>query len=101
MTVLRNPSWRPELVVDQGARRLVDQSDSITVGIGGPFGRERVVYALPLEEAPHVTVADKLVRDASLGFLADPAGNLVGCEGLWICRMLTARWVEDTRRLAG
>jgi hypothetical protein len=40
-----------------------------------------------------------VVRDAGSSFLADPDGALIGEPAVWVNRMLTARWTEDTRRL--
>jgi len=79
----------------------------IRVGHDGPRGRERVVFALPFDThgnnrvpgfqyvAPHV------ITDNHGNYLADANGTMVGVDGLWIPRMLAARWVEDTRRLGG
>jgi hypothetical protein len=95
MTALRNPSPRPELLV--GSRVTDPQGNSI--GLPGPFGRARVVSALPLADGPRQLVAPLVVHDAGLGYLADPQGNLLGAPGVWVSRMITARWVGDTRRL--
>jgi hypothetical protein len=38
------------------------------------------------------------VRDPGSSYLADPDNNLIGEPAVWVNRMLTARWVEDTRR---
>jgi hypothetical protein len=42
-----------------------------------------------------------VVRDPGSSYLADPDGALIGVAATWVSRMQTARWVEDTRRLAG
>jgi hypothetical protein len=44
---LRTLSPRPELIVDQWGNRLVDPTDYSIVGISGPLGGERIVWALP------------------------------------------------------
>ena len=67
----------------------------------GPFGRERCVYALPLNDNPPMLRAGKVLQDSEGSFIADPNGVLVGVAEVWIARLLEARWTEDTRRLAG
>jgi hypothetical protein len=94
-------SPRPELVVSDRPDSIVDPSDSSRVGVPGPFGRERVVFALPLENGPVQLVAPAVVRDDQAGYLADPSGTLIGMPGVRVQRMVSARWVEDTRRLSG
>ena len=93
-------SARPSVVVDATAFGVVDPSSNI-VGRPGPLGRERVLFALPLDPGPALLSPPTVVRDNGPAFLADPQGNLVGVAPTWVSRMLTARWVEDTRRLAG
>jgi hypothetical protein len=100
MAPLRHLSARPQVVVDERGR-------STGIGMPGPLGRERVVYALPFGthgndrvpgfqiDPPNVVVA---VRS---DYPADPNDVMIGSPGLWIARMLTARWTEDTRRLGG
>lgn len=92
---LRNLSPRPELLV--GSR--VTAPDGSTVGLPGPFGRARIVTALPLKDGPRQLAAPLVVHDGGLGYLADPQGNLLGAPGVWVSRVITARWVADTRRL--
>lgn len=100
MRPLRHLSTRPELLVDEHGRRIVDPVNKTFVGIAGPLGRERVVEALPLNESGPVQIAPhEAVHDADGFYIADPDGNLIGVEGIWVHRMLYARWVEDTRRL--
>jgi hypothetical protein len=102
MKPLRTPSARPELVVDPRAYRIVDPSDLSTVGLHGPFGRERCQYAIPVNETPAQWLEPhKVVHDPGGAYLADPQGNLIGHNGVWVPRMMSARWTEDTRRLAG
>lgn len=98
-TVQPSTSPRPEIVVDPRARSVGD-IDGGRVGLPGPFGRERVLFALPLDPGP--------VQLAPAELIVDPISDLVGNGGvvglappLWVSRMQTARWTEDTRRLAG
>ena len=107
-TALRNLSARPELVVSDHGRAIAEQtvpaiSPDSRVGLPGPFGRERVVEALPLNKAGGAVqlAAAVAVHDAALGYLADPDGNLIGTPAVWVHRMAYARWTLDTRRLAG
>ena len=99
---LRKLSPRPTLVVDNRQWRLVDATGS-DIGISGPLGRARCVYALPTDGGPD-RHAWFMVRPPYL--FADPHGNLVGVSAdvllgrdvIWVARMMTARWTEDTRR---
>ena len=101
MRPLRNLSARPTIVVDDRARRVADPSGNY-LGIDGPLGRERVVFALPINgTGPWLIAPPEAVHDADGFYLADPNGVLVGLDGLWIPRMIGARWTLDTRRLAG
>ena len=85
-------------MVDPAAFGVVDPTRTF-VGRDGPFGRERVVSALPLDPGPSLLSPPTVVRDAGSAYLADPDGALIGDPALWVDRMLTARWTEDTRRL--
>jgi hypothetical protein len=91
MSFLRHPSPRPSVVVDPAAY-------GIGVGRPGPFGRERVMSALPLDPGPCLLSPPTVVRDPGAAYLADPDGALIGEAAVWVGRMLTARWTEDTRR---
>jgi hypothetical protein len=97
MEHLRHPSPRPSVVVDPAAFGIVDPSAS-ALGRPGPFGRERVMSALPLDPGPALLSPPTVVHDAGSAFLADPDGALIGEAAVWVNRMLTARWTEDTRR---
>jgi hypothetical protein len=97
---LRHPSLRPSVVVDPAAFGIV-APDSSFLGRPGPFGRERVLFALPLDPGPALVSPPTVVHDAGSAYLADPDGALIGTPATWVSRMQTARWVEDTRRLAG
>lgn len=96
-----NLSARPEIIVDDRGVRLRDR-DGNYVGMPGPFGRERVIAALRTNKTrgPVALAAPELLVGGGC-YLGDPDGNLIGIPGVWVHRMLDARWVEDTRRLAG
>lgn len=85
-------------MVDPAAFGVVDPATNF-VGRPGPFGRERVMSALPLSPGPALLSPPTVVRDHGAAFLADPDGALIGEAAVWVDRMLTARWTEDTRRL--
>jgi hypothetical protein len=96
---LRHPSDRPALVLDPAAFGVVDPASGALVGRPGPFGRERVLSALPLDPGPALLSPPAVVRDPGAAYLADPNGSLIGDESVWVNRMLTVRFTEDTRRL--
>lgn len=98
MSFLRGPSPSPTVTVDPAAFGVVDPARDF-VGRPGPFGRERVMSALPLDPGPALLSPPTVIRDGGSGFLADPDDNLIGEPAVWVSRMLTARWTEDTRRL--
>jgi hypothetical protein len=100
MEHLRHPSSRPAVVVDPAAFGIVDPTGGF-LGRPGPLGRERVMSALPLDPGPALLSPPTVVHDAGSSFLADPDGALIGDPAVWVGRMLTARWTEDTRRLWG
>ena len=100
MDNLRKPSARPGLVVDPAARAVVDAGTTY-VGRPAPFGRERVVFALPLDPGPALLQAPTFVHGPGPSSVADANEVIVGRPAVWVSRMLTARWVEDTRRLSG
>jgi hypothetical protein len=107
-------SARPTLVVDgQYGRRVVDNkaegaSTDPTViqgSIGTPssfLGRHRLVTALPTNQAGPVCLKSAIVFCDFSAYLVDKDNNFIG-EGnaIWVPRMVSARWVEDTRRLGG
>lgn len=95
---LRHPSARPAVVVDPAAFGVVDPAQSF-VGRPGPLGRERCLFALPLDPGPSLLCPPTVVHDPSSAYLADPDGTLIGVAAVWVGRMLTARSTEDTRRL--
>lgn len=100
MAQLRPVSARPELLVGDDGARI--ESPSLTqVGLAGPLGRERVVFAVATNDSGPVLLAP---YDAALqgdgALVADPSGNVVGTSGaVWVHRMLYAGKVADTRRL--
>jgi hypothetical protein len=85
-------------VVDPAAFGVVDPTGTF-VGRDNPLGRERVMSALPLDPGPALLSPPTVVRDPGSAYLADPEGALIGDPAVWVQRMLTARWTEDTRRL--
>ena len=100
--LLRPLSARPELVVDATAPALSPLgNESSQIGNTGPLGRHRVVSALPLNRnAGSVQLRPPLVlRDHRNGVIADPSGNVIGRDGVWVHRMLSAAKTIDTRRL--
>ena len=96
MQHLRHPSSRPAVLLDPAAFGVLDPASATLLGRPGPFGRERVVFALPTE--PTLLSPPEVFRDPGSAYLADPDGALVGLPAVWVNRMLTARWTEDTRR---
>lgn len=98
MSFLRGPSPSPTVTVDPAAFG-VGVSAGDVVGLPGPFGRERVMSALPLDPGPALLSPPTVIHDGGSAFLADPDDNLIGEPAVWVSRMLTARWTEDTRRL--
>ena len=98
---LRHPSPSPSVVVDPAAFGVVDPADASLLGRSGPFGRERVMSALPLDPPPTLLSPPTVLHDAGSAYVADPDGALIGEPAVWVERMLTARWTEDTRRLWG
>lgn len=85
-------------MVDPAAFGIADPTGGI-VGRPGPFGRERVMSALPLDPGPALLSPPTVVHDPGSAYLADPDDNLIGEPAVWVSRMLTARFTEDTRRL--
>lgn len=102
MKQLRNLSARPTLLVDDHGRRVVDDDPTLpgSVGIPGPFGRERIVTALPTNKSygPRQLTAAVIVHDAGLCYLADPDGNAIGEPAVIVHRMLAAAPTAVTRR---
>ena len=106
---LSSISQRPTYVVDERGRRVVDEAkpfpalpDQKTIGMMLALGGFRMVTALPTNESGPVAVAPAVVFGSALAYLADVDGNLVGEHGAqFIHRMVSARWVENTRRLGG
>ena len=100
MTALRNPSPRPELLVDPQDRAVAD-SFRFRVGFPGPLGRRRIVSCLPTGDGDTPRILPRRLAIVSQGsFLADPVMSLVGkATPRWVPRMLSASVVTDTRRL--
>ena len=57
--------------------------------------------ALPLDGGPVALATPTMLQDSAGVAIADPQGNVIGEPGVIVHRMLSARWTEDTRRLAG
>ena len=95
-------SARPIILVDEAGHGVVDPAGNF-IGCMGPFGRGRMVAALPLNKDGPVQVAGPEVLEGICdAFVVDPQGNYIGHSNpIWVNRILDARWVEDTRRLAG
>ena len=98
MEQLRNPSARPTIVVDPANFGVFGPVDASTVGLPGPFGRERCLYALPLDPGPSLLAPPCVVHDSDSAYLADPTGALIGVGAVWVSRMAVCPPVEDTRR---
>jgi hypothetical protein len=93
---LRQPSARPEILLDQRSGAVQDPASLTRVGRSGPFGRERCLFALPLPVAE--LSRGVLLRDQDGAMVADPAGNVIGTLRVYVHRMLTCSITEDTRR---
>jgi hypothetical protein len=94
---------RPTVTVDARAVRLREPDPNPSFpGTQGPFGRARVVTALPTNgDGPVLITKAGIVADPH-SYVVDSDGNFVGSNSaLYIHRFITARWVEDTRRLGG
>lgn len=99
MKPIRPQSLRPLVTADSWGFGVRDPATGTIVGRAGPLGRERVVSALRLNDGPQQILPDKVLVDPWGFLLADPDGNVVGRPGVIINRILSARWVHDTRRL--
>lgn len=97
MKQLRTGSARPELIVDNSGAYLAEPAGVTAVGFDRPFGRDRVVYALPINGVDQATM--KLLDDGAGALVADPSDVLVGIDRVWIARLLSAAPTTDTRRL--
>lgn len=94
-------SLRPQIFVDPRTRGLVD-SGRDHIGREAPFGRERVLFALPLDPGPSLLDPPRLLfAPGGSDVIGDPDGAVIGVAAVWVSRMHTARWTEDTRRIAG
>lgn len=100
MAQLRPVSPRPELVVGVPNEARLESPGGSQVGIAGPLGRSRVVFALPLNGSGPVQLAKLSAVQGSGALLADPSGNVIGTSGpVWVSRLLFACLTENTRRL--
>ncbi|MBO0863665.1 MAG: hypothetical protein J2P16_01145 [Mycobacterium sp.] len=99
MQPLQHLSARPTLTVDPWGFRLYDPVSHTYVGRPGPFGRERLIYALPNGAGPRLLRRHRVVSDPWGFALCDPTdGSLVGTPGVIVERMLDATATKDTRR---
>lgn len=114
VTYPKSTSARPQLVVDTSQQRIVDSNAPAqapnppvpplqgSVGQQAPFGRGKMLTALPTNGSGPVMLSPPVVFGSSLSYLVDPDGFFVGERAaVFVHRLLTARWVEDTRRLGG
>jgi hypothetical protein len=97
---LRPTNSRPVIVVDPAAHGVADPA-RVFVGRPQPLGRERLLYALPLDPGPALLSAATLIRAPGAALIADPQGTLTGEAPVWVSRMLTALPGEDTRGMGG
>jgi hypothetical protein len=93
---LRAPSPRPEVLLDQRSGAVQDPASLTQIGRQGPFGRERCLFALPMPVQE--LSRGVLLKDQDGAMVADAAGTVIGLPRVYVHRMLTARWTEDTRR---
>lgn len=106
---LSTVSGRNTLVLDERGRRVVDEAKPFpalpnqgSIGLALAFGGFRLVTALPTNDSGPVQVSPPVVFGNALAYLGDIDGNFVGEHGAqFIHRMVSARWVENTRRLGG
>lgn len=96
---LRTLSTRPELVVDQQGQPGNDPASTTRPGLPAPFGRARVVSALPLHDGPVTIVKPYILTDPQGGTLADPNNIVVGTPGIKVDRLIKAGKTLNTRRL--
>jgi len=100
MQLRPSTSSRPELVVASHASRVRDDvSFQNIIGFPGIFSRGRCLVALPVNG--RWLSKHKIVHDEDGFYFGDPEGNVIGAPGVYVNKILGARWVEDTRRLAG
>jgi hypothetical protein len=87
-------------VRDAWSAALVDPATGTYVGRPGPRGRRRVLQALPIvRDGPRQVRPNELIRDPWGCSLIDPDGYVLGVPGVYVQRLLGARWTDDTRRL--
>jgi len=101
MTALRPLSPRPELVIGSpDAASITTITGTTQVGVKGkPLGRERVVFALPLNKDGPQQIRRATVLQGSL--VVSPINDVIGVNNaVWVHRLLYAAPVADTRRLA-
>jgi hypothetical protein len=94
------PNSRSSVVVDPAGDGVADPS-RVFVGRPKPLGRERLLYALPLDPGPALLRPATLLRDPGAAVVGDPVPVIVGRAAVWVSRMLIALPGEDTRGLGG
>jgi hypothetical protein len=97
---LRPPNSRPTVLVDPSARGVADPQPDF-IGQPQPLGRERLLYALPLDPGPALLRPAAVLRSAGASYVADPSPELIGVPAIWVARFLTALPSEDTRGMGG
>lgn len=101
MPALRKNSPRPTILISPHSHS-VGNADPTRIGLPGPLGRERVLFALPLSETPAQFLdAPTVVLAPRWAMLEDPTqpATVVGFDRVWVPRMIVGRKVEDTRRM--
>lgn len=105
MPALRKNSPRPTLIVDPHSHSVGTPAPT-QLGLPGPLGRERVLFALPLSETPAQFLnAPTVLLSPRWAMLEDPTATpppVLGAgpdpDRVWVPRMMVGRKVEDTRR---
>ena len=98
-TPLRTSSARPLFLVDARSSSVgLDTDPAVIVGMPGPWGRQRIVSAMMMNEPPRWIVPSLALKSRS-DFIGLPDGTLIGANGLWCNRILSATIAGDTRRL--
>jgi hypothetical protein len=88
------------IIVDSTGHAVADPQTNI-VAQPQPIGRQRLVWALPLNPGPRLVSAGSAVAAPSGAVLSSPAAEVVGAGWVIISRLLIAVPTEDTRSLGG
>ena len=90
---------RPTLLVDRD-QSSVSAVDLSRIGRAAPWGRERVLAALKLNNnPPRINIQAQALADPDRVCLRDPDGGIIGAPGLWIQRLIQATRTRNTRGL--